>query len=72
MQAMLAKGKAVYAMACARCHGASAQQPGKAGSILDGSFLALINEQTIAHDGDCGTAGYWRAGLARSYCRAVR
>jgi cytochrome c oxidase cbb3-type subunit III len=42
-----AKGQAVYAIACARCHGASSQQPGKAGSILDGSFLALINEQTL-------------------------
>ncbi len=42
-----AKGKIVYAIACARCHGVSAQQPGKAGSILDGSFLALINEQTL-------------------------
>jgi cytochrome c oxidase cbb3-type subunit III len=42
-----AKGKAVYAVACARCHGVSAQEPGKAGSILDGSFLALINEQML-------------------------
>ena len=42
-----AKGQAVYEIACARCHGASAQQPGKAGSILDGSFLTLINEQTL-------------------------
>jgi cytochrome c oxidase cbb3-type subunit 3 len=42
-----AKGQAVYAIACARCHGVSAQQPGKAGSILDGSFLALINEQKL-------------------------
>lgn len=41
------KGQAVYAQACASCHGANAQKPGKAGSILDGSFLALINEQTI-------------------------
>jgi cytochrome c oxidase cbb3-type subunit 3/ubiquinol-cytochrome c reductase cytochrome c subunit len=41
------KGKAVYAEACARCHGPSAQQRGKAGSILDASFLALINEQMI-------------------------
>ncbi len=41
------KGQAVYAIACARCHGPSAQEPGKAGSILDGSFLALINEQTL-------------------------
>ena len=41
------KGQAVYAEACAGCHGQSAQQPGKAGSILDGAFLALINEQTV-------------------------
>ena len=32
------KGQAVYAAACARCHGATAQHPGQAGSILDGSF----------------------------------
>jgi cytochrome c oxidase cbb3-type subunit 3 len=42
-----AKGQGVYAIACVRCHGPSAQQQGKAGSILDGSFLALINEQTL-------------------------
>lgn len=41
------KGQAVYGMACARCHGADAQHNGSAGSILDGSFLALINEQTV-------------------------
>src|SRR5260370_4532122 len=41
------KGQAVYAIACARCHGVSAQQLGKAGSILAGSFLALMNEQTL-------------------------
>jgi len=40
-------GKRVYAMACARCHGAVGQKPGPAGSILDGSFLALVNSQTI-------------------------
>ena len=39
-------GKRVYGMACARCHGA-AVKPGPAGSILDGSFLALVNPQTI-------------------------
>lgn len=42
-----AKGQGVYAAACARCHGDSAQHSGSAGSILDGSFLALINEQTV-------------------------
>jgi cytochrome c oxidase cbb3-type subunit 3/ubiquinol-cytochrome c reductase cytochrome c subunit len=41
------RGEAVYAAACARCHGDTAQHPGSAGSILDGSFLALINEQTV-------------------------
>ena len=41
------KGKDVYAIACARCHGVSAQEPGKGGSILDGSFLALVNEQMV-------------------------
>jgi cytochrome c oxidase cbb3-type subunit 3/ubiquinol-cytochrome c reductase cytochrome c subunit len=41
------KGAAGYADACARCHGENAQKPGKAGSILDGSFLALVNEQMI-------------------------
>jgi cytochrome c oxidase cbb3-type subunit 3/ubiquinol-cytochrome c reductase cytochrome c subunit len=41
------KGQQVYAAACARCHGENAQKPGKDGSILDGSLLALINEQTV-------------------------
>jgi cytochrome c oxidase cbb3-type subunit 3/ubiquinol-cytochrome c reductase cytochrome c subunit len=43
----VSKGQQVYAAACASCHGESAQKPGKAGSILDGSLLALINEQTV-------------------------
>ena len=43
----VSKGQAVYAIACARCHGEDAQHRGSAGSILDGSFLALINEQTV-------------------------
>lgn len=42
-----ASGAAVYMGMCAECHGASARKPGKAGSILDGSFLALVNEQMI-------------------------
>lgn len=41
------EGKRVYAMACARCHGAVGQKPGTAGSILDGSFLALVDPQMI-------------------------
>jgi cytochrome c oxidase cbb3-type subunit 3/ubiquinol-cytochrome c reductase cytochrome c subunit len=43
----IANGQQVYAAACARCHGESAEKPGKDGSILDGSYLALVNEQTI-------------------------
>ena len=43
----VAKGQTVYMQACARCHGDSRQHPGKAGTILDGSFLTLINDQTI-------------------------
>jgi cytochrome c oxidase cbb3-type subunit 3/ubiquinol-cytochrome c reductase cytochrome c subunit len=45
--ANIANGETVYAQACARCHGLTAQQRRQAGSILDGSFLALISEQTI-------------------------
>jgi cytochrome c oxidase cbb3-type subunit III len=41
------QGQAVYRVACAHCHGESAQKPGKNGSILDGSLLALVNEQSI-------------------------
>jgi cytochrome c oxidase cbb3-type subunit 3/ubiquinol-cytochrome c reductase cytochrome c subunit len=41
------RGQQVYVTACSRCHGATAQQPGKGGSILDGSFLALVNAQMI-------------------------
>jgi cytochrome c oxidase cbb3-type subunit III len=41
-----ADGKRVYGMACARCHG-TVGKPGPAGSIVDGSFLALVNPQMI-------------------------
>jgi cytochrome c oxidase cbb3-type subunit 3 len=41
------QGGAVYAQACARCHGSTALKPGPAGSILDPSFLALMNAQTL-------------------------
>jgi cytochrome c oxidase cbb3-type subunit 3/ubiquinol-cytochrome c reductase cytochrome c subunit len=34
-------------MNCARCHGAPGGPAGPKGSILDGSFLALVNQQTI-------------------------
>ena len=41
------KGQQGYTAACASCHGENAQHPGKDGYILDGSFLALINDQTV-------------------------
>ena len=40
-------GKRVYEMACAKCHGVVGQKAGPGGSILDGSFLALVNPQMI-------------------------
>lgn len=42
-----AKGKEAYDTACARCHEAQPGKPAEGGSILDGSFLALVSEQMI-------------------------
>jgi cytochrome c oxidase cbb3-type subunit 3/ubiquinol-cytochrome c reductase cytochrome c subunit len=42
-----ARGKQVYSMNCARCHGAPGGPPGPKGAILDGAFLTLISDQTI-------------------------
>ncbi len=42
-----ARGQQVYTAACSSCHGTGPQHPGKNGLVLDGSFLALINQQTI-------------------------
>ena len=47
LTANAANGEQVYAQTCAGCHGESARKPGKSGSILDGSFLAVVNEQMI-------------------------
>lgn len=41
-----AHGQMVYTSVCAQCHGTAAK-PGKNGSVLDGSFLGLVSEQTI-------------------------
>ncbi len=41
------RGKQVYSENCARCHGKVGGPPGPKGSILDGSFLALVADQTI-------------------------
>ncbi|MGA2252163.1 c-type cytochrome [Terracidiphilus sp.] len=42
-----AKGEQAYQTTCAQCHEAAPQKPAQGGSIRDGSFLALVNEQTI-------------------------
>ena len=42
-----AKGEQAYNTACAQCHEASPGKPAQGGSVRDGSFLALVNEQTI-------------------------
>ena len=42
-----AEGAAVYATACARCHGQDGKGGPKAGSIVDPSFLALVSDQSL-------------------------
>jgi cytochrome c oxidase cbb3-type subunit 3 len=41
-----AHGAQVYTAACARCHGAVGTE-GQRGSILDGSYLALMDQQSL-------------------------
>ncbi|MFO1458752.1 MAG: cytochrome c [Verrucomicrobiota bacterium] len=41
------RGEAVYSKFCARCHGADGKGTGTVGSILDGSFLALVSDQGL-------------------------
>jgi mono/diheme cytochrome c family protein len=40
-------GAAVYAAYCASCHGADGQGGERASSIVDGSFLALVSDQSL-------------------------
>lgn len=42
-----AHGQQVYTAVCAKCHGLPGGPPGENGAILDGSFLALVSDQTI-------------------------
>ncbi len=51
------QGAAVYASACARCHGPGGRGGPTAGSIVDPSFLALVSDQSLADHGDCRTSG---------------
>jgi cytochrome c oxidase cbb3-type subunit III len=41
------RGSEVYATYCSSCHGAQGRGGQKAGSIVDGSFLALLNDQEL-------------------------
>ncbi len=41
------RGKAAYTTYCARCHGATEGKTGKAGSVVNGSFLALMTAQSL-------------------------
>ena len=41
------RGSALYAEYCSSCHGADGRGGQKAGSIVDGSFLALLNDQEL-------------------------
>ena len=42
-----ARGAEVYATYCSSCHGANGRGGQKASSIVDGSFLALVNDQEL-------------------------
>ena len=43
-----ARGQQVFAADCARCHGSGTEQKSvKFGSVTDGSYLALVNDQTL-------------------------
>jgi len=42
-----ARGSEVYATYCSACHGAAGRGGQKASSIVEGSFLALVNDQEL-------------------------
>lgn len=41
------RGAAVFAAFCADCHGSTARGGRKGGSVVDGSFLALVSDQML-------------------------
>jgi cytochrome c oxidase cbb3-type subunit III len=62
------RGAAVYRQFCAACHGAAGRGGPRAGSIVDGSYLALVSDQNlritiIAGRPDLGHPD-WRADVA--------
>lgn len=60
------RGKEVYVLACARCHGSDGKG-GRAGTLRDRAFLALISDQALRHvvttgRTDLGMPGYATVG----------
>jgi cytochrome c oxidase cbb3-type subunit 3 len=49
-----ARGAAVYASACASCHGAEGRGGERGGSVVDGSYLALVSNQALRSAVLCG------------------
>ena len=47
-------GAAAYASYCAGCHGSDGNGGQKAGSVTDGSFLALVSDQALRSAVICG------------------
>ncbi len=62
-----ARGKAVYSLACASCHGPDGRGGPKGGSVVDASYLALVTNQylrttVIAGRSDVGMPD-WRSDI---------
>ena len=63
------RGSVAYAEFCSSCHGAGGRGGQKASSIVDGSFLALLNDQELRTIVIDGTPRPRRSGLARQCSR---
>ena len=48
------RGQAAYATHCAGCHGADGSGSAKGGSVIDGSYLALVSDQALRSAVICG------------------
>jgi mono/diheme cytochrome c family protein len=65
----LARGRAVFAAACAGCHGEDGRGGPKGGAVADPSYLALVSDQhlrttVIAGRSDLGMPDWRRGGAA--------
>ena len=60
------RGAAVYQTYCSSCHGAEGRG-GKASSIVDGSYLALVSDQDLRMNVILGRPALGRARLARRH-----